>query len=192
MNFPLKVIAIALSSMLLLNCTYSNTFADTCGSECLYLSLRVFKPEATPLSFQNFQKQLGKVPKDGYSLADLRDIAQERGLFAEYLNCDIADLEKLVENRLAILYVTSKNNQGHFVLCKTMSDQMASLYDPNGDLKGVSKARLGKIWEGKGLLVSDTPIDMHPGQQKTPFLLYSTIGVAALATSSFILLRMKK
>ncbi|XZE35447.1 cysteine peptidase family C39 domain-containing protein [Pirellulaceae bacterium SH501] len=192
MNFPFKVLATALSSILLFNFTYSSIFADTSGSECLYLSLRVFKPEGTPLSFQKFQRQLGKVPKDGYSLADLREIAQKRGLFAEYLNCDIEDLEKLVANRLAILFVTSKNNQGHFVLCKTMSDQMASIYDPTGDLKGVSKARLGKIWEGKGLLVSETPIDLHSGQQKSPFFLYSAIGAAALAASSFILLRMKK
>jgi ABC-type bacteriocin/lantibiotic exporter with double-glycine peptidase domain len=168
----------------------TKTFADTCGSECLYLTLRVMKPEGTNQSFSDFQKELGKVPKGGYTLANLSDMAQKRGLFAEYLNCDSDELERLLKNRLAILHIKS-GNQEHFVLCKKMSDKLASFFDPAGDLKSVSKARLEKIWSGKGLLLSDAPIDLRSVQRNSSIPLLLSISAVVLGALA-ILWRFKK
>lgn len=172
--------------------TVVNTFADTCGSECLYLALRVMKPEETPRSFKQFQQLLGKSPKGGYSLTELDALAQKNGLFTAFLNGGSDQLKALPANRLAILHIAHDGDPGHFVLCTKLTQQVASLFDPLGDLKNVSRARLGKLWTGKGLVLSDSPIDLRLGQSASRVPLYISLVTAIIIASALVFWRLRK
>ncbi|AMV35599.1 Peptidase C39 family protein [Pirellula sp. SH-Sr6A] len=172
--------------------TNPNAFADTRGSECLYLALRVMKPAETPRSFKQFQQLLGKSPKGGYSLTELDALAQKNGLFTALLNGGSDQLETLTANRLAILHIAHDGDPGHFALCTTMNQQVASLFDPLGDLKNVSRARLGKLWTGKGLVLSDSPIDLRSGQSASRVPLYISLVTAIFIASALVFWRLRK
>lgn len=172
--------------------TNPNAIADTRGSECLYLALRVMKPEETPRSFKQFQQMLGKSPKGGYSLPELDALAQKNGLFTALLNGGGDQLKTLPANRLAILHIAHDGDPGHFVLCTKMTQQVASLFDPLGDLKNVSRARLGKLWTGKGLVIGDSPIDLRLDQSASRIPLFISLVTAILIASALVFWRLRK
>jgi len=150
-----------------------------CGIYCLYAAMRISDIDVEPKELLK-PEYIGS-PR-GSSLAELKKAAEDNGLYA-------VPVAKLTSKELRqspypiILHVKSaadKKEYDHYELFLETKEGQAKLYDPPDPVRLVPFRELAPRWDGTGLIVSSSPIDLGrilaPARKR--FTMYAAIAAA--------------
>jgi len=101
----------------------------TCALTCLYSVAEYWGAEK---SITRIQEELGKMPKGGYTLRQLRDWARRNGFAAFVVKADISDLRKHTEKGRPIIvtFKASKKGNHSVVVLEVLGDGDLVVMDP--------------------------------------------------------------
>lgn len=158
-----------------------------CGAKCLYVILRTYGRASE--SYRETVAELGPAPRNGYSLFQLEQCARKHDLYAESVKLNKEELTRMCQSCSVIIHlnISGETNSGHFVLCESVSELGATIFDAMGSPTQVSN-EIFSVWTGAALLVSKNPIDLATtGPSKWPvswILLTVGVVVAALVVTT--------
>lgn len=130
---------------------------NLCGAECLYVAITALKPGSAPKTFREFCRSQTKPSSQGYSMAELHQIATSYGLISELKRLSPSDLLRYCKQGHVILRV-SKGKAYHFLLCERGEENHVQVFDSEFGRRTMSVPALQKIWTGESLIVSTSPI----------------------------------
>ena len=150
-----------------------------CGIYCLYAVMKLSDIDVDPKELLK-PEYIGS--HKGSSLAELKKAAEDNGLYA-------VPVGKLTSRGLRqspypiILHVKSaadKEEYDHYELFLETKEGQAMLYDPPEPVRLVSFRELAPRWDGMGLIISASPIDLGPilAPARKRFIMYAAIAVA--------------
>jgi rhodanese-related sulfurtransferase len=153
-----------------------------CGLYCLYI---VMKMAGQRPDFRELVKPEYLSSRKGSSLADLKQAAEDNGLYAE-------TAAKLNSNILkesphpVILHVKSSadsKDYDHFELFLGTENGQAKIFNPPEPVRLVSFYELAPRWDGTGLIVSAEPIYLGTvfASARQRLLQYVVVGMAVIA-----------
>lgn len=145
-----------------------------CGAYCLYVALKGLECEVP--TFKTFEHSLEAPPKEGYSMAQLGDIAQRYGAHSLGVNTSLDNLA-LREEPLACLALLK---ECHFVVISDFTDREVTILDPPR-AKTVPVSTLGIVWDGQALLISKRPLALEEEIGDRRRLSYTWGAAAAIA-----------
>jgi hypothetical protein len=122
-----------------------------CGGYCLYVSLKGLGfPVA---SYAELEGRLGQPTAAGYSMAELKSVAESYGAHTMGVKTSIENLRKR-RGRLAIIALLDSS---HYVNIAECGEDSALLLDPPAE-KEIPLVTLEHTWSGEALLVSAEPL----------------------------------
>jgi len=152
-----------------------------CGLYCLYAAMQLSGHEVEPSELFKLE-YVGSAK--GSSLGELRNAAEDNGLYAEPIG-------KLTGRELhnchypVILHVkltATSMDYNHYELFLGTENGQAKLFDPPNPVSLVPFCELAPQWDGNGLIVSAEPIDLGavfaPARKR--FILYAAIVIAII------------
>ncbi len=124
----------------------------TCGSQCLYISLKALDFDVPPVD--ELEERLGPPTPEGYSLAQIADVAQTLGAHTLGVQSNVANLERR-PGRFACI---AKWANGHFVILGGVDEHRRMLViDPPRSFSAPVDV-ISSQWDGTALLVSPAPL----------------------------------
>lgn len=156
-----------------------------CGARCLYVAFRSLGKG--PDRYTKLLRQLGPVPRDGYSLLDLQKSAREFGCQAESMNMEVAHLALFAKKYEVILHL----QPNHFVLVSGMNADEIALFDPEKKRLNLSLPELKSKWKGDCLVIGTEPIALPVVSNKKNYILW-LLGTVATVGLAFAALRQWK
>jgi len=163
------------------------TSGSYCGIYCLYAVMKLSNIDVDPNELLK-PEYIGS--HKGSSLAELKKAAEDNRLYA-------APVGKLTTRWLCqspypvILHVKStadRKEYDHYELFLETKDGQARLYGPPAPVRLVPFYKLAPRWDGTGLIVSDTPIDLGavfaPARKR--FIIYAVIAIAVILSIRWV------
>jgi predicted double-glycine peptidase len=179
------------------NCVSAQNVVDRvrsdalCGAKCLYVIIRA--EGKAPDNYRKLVDELGPVPRDGYSLLQLRDCVRKYDLYAECVHATKDDLPGLCKVNSVILHLskTQESKPAHYVLCQDVSFPKVTIFDASAGRASIVSDEILSSWTGNALLISNEPIDLavNSSQVGWPGVSYSLLGIAILSAAIAIGLR---
>jgi rhodanese-related sulfurtransferase len=152
-----------------------------CGIYCLYSVMRLYDVDVDPKELLK-PEYIGS--HQGSSLAELKKAAEDHDLYAEPVE-KLTSRELLESSYPVILHVKSDPEMkiyNHYELLLETKNGQARLYNPPEPVRLVPFYEFAPRWDGTGLVVSDTPIDLGiifaPARRR--FIIYAAIAVALI------------
>lgn len=158
-----------------------------CGVYCIYSALKYYGIDVKPEEL--FKPQYIGSPQ-GSSLAELKEAAEDNGLFGEPAAKLTA--EELRHSPYPVIIHVKSNPVGkqydHYELFLKTRQGQAWLYDPPASAGLMPFGELAARWDGTGLVVSNRPIDVglvfRPGRVR--FVVRAGIAVAVVLVISLV------
>lgn len=152
-----------------------------CGLSCLYT---VIKSTSKEIEFQHLVRPEYLASHKGSSLKGLKKASEDHGLYAEVLSkLNTQTLKK--STHPIILHVKADEDSidyDHYVLFLGTKNGRAQIFDPPRPIELVPFYELAPRWNGYGLIISSTPIDLQtilvPIQIR--FMIYAVIAIIAI------------
>lgn len=159
-----------------------------CGINTLYVGLRALDVEVAS-GPDELEQKLGTIPADGYSLAQLADVAESYGLHTLGVQTTPENLTRRPGRFVCIAHVQGS----HFVNVANVQDGVVSIIDPPREYTMAADA-FRTLWSGTALLISPDPLlpeeDLPQPFNWRPLLIAA---LAALAVwSLWIVLRSRR
>ncbi len=165
-----------------------NAANQYCGLNCLYT---IMKMSGKQVEFSDLIKPEYIGSTKGSSLAEIKQAAEDNGLYAEAVKQLSGSVLKQCKFPI-ILHIKSmeiSEEYDHYVLFLGMKYGKAKIFDPPNPVKLVTFAELATLWDGNGLIVSDGEsinlgIVFAPARKR--FILYSTIVIIIILMVYFL------
>ena len=146
-----------------------------CGLYCLFA---VMKATGQNVNFRELLKPDYIGSKKGSSLLELKKAAEDNGLYAEMVGK--LTIRQLRQSPYTIILHTKSaagNNYDHYKLFLGTKDGHAKLFDPPEPIKLVPFHEIAPRWDGNGLVLSATPIDIGSlfAQSRKQFIMYAAV-----------------
>ena len=157
--------------------------ARLCGRHCLAVVLRIFGDgEENQRLDQEIDAALGPPAQAGYSLGELAEVAESRGLHTRLVETGPENLLRRPRPFQAIAHVDGGR---HFILIGDLDSETetATIFDTAG-VPGVTRtdwAVLRERWDGTALLVSPEPLLAEEDLPWTTAMWLTGVGLPALA-----------
>ncbi|MCE5185286.1 MAG: hypothetical protein LLF76_04075 [Planctomycetaceae bacterium] len=156
-------------------------YVPYCGVECLYVILKMVNPDT---DIKGLLRPEFISSSEGSSLLDLKTAAISFGMSAEvFAKFECSDIKAL--SVPVILHVKSepeKSKYDHYWLYTGMRDGKACIFDPPTRLETIPYYEVARRWDGTGLLVSPTPIELSrilaPARKR--FAIFAGVLLAAI------------
>lgn len=156
-----------------------------CGLHCLFASITALRPGSTRLS--SLADQLGPPEAGGYSLLQLKEVAERQGLKTLGVSTSTSALRRRPDRFVCIAAVDGN----HFVVVTNVQRGIVSLID-GGKRIETEEAVFSKRWSGDALLLSQ---DVLTPEAKIPFewpWLRILLGGGAIITAAGIAITLVK
>jgi rhodanese-related sulfurtransferase len=150
-----------------------------CGIYCLYAVMKLSDIDVDP---KELLKPEYISSRRGSSLAELKKAAEDNGLYAVPVGKLTSRVLRSCPHQI-ILHVKSaadKKEYDHYELFLETKEGQARLYDPPEPVRLVPFRELAPRWDGTGLIVSASPIDLGPilAPARKRFIMYAAIAAA--------------
>lgn len=123
-----------------------------CGIDTLYVGLRALDVEVVN-GPDEIEQKLGSMTADGYSLAQLADVAESYGLHTLGVQTTPDNLSRRPGRFVCIAHV----HGAHFVNIANVEDGVVSIVDPPREYR-VAVDAFRHQWPGTALLISHSPL----------------------------------
>ncbi|MGH7138900.1 MAG: cysteine peptidase family C39 domain-containing protein [Pirellulales bacterium] len=131
--------------------TQSGDVDVRCGAYCTYASLRALDISAA--SYEEFQQRLGPPDENGYSMAQLSDVARMYGAQTLGVATTLDNLQRRSSRFACIVRVPP----AHFVVLSEVAGDRVVIVDPPRDY-AIPSATFQSRWDGTALLISAAPL----------------------------------
>ncbi len=133
--------------------------SNTCAVPCIQSVLEYWGGESTR---QEIKSELGRTPREGYTLGQLRDLAENHGFYAYIVSGDLAFLkEHIALGRPVIVTVRQRNLNHSIVVAGFERDGSVIAMDPEaGKMVRISLHAFLERWErldNPALLIAPGP-----------------------------------
>ena len=122
-----------------------------CGSNCLYVAMRMLNGKVDKLS--QLESSLGEPSPSGYTLSQLSDTARQFGLETLGVETTFDNLCRRSERFACIAHIDG----GHFVIFQDVSGGKVSVIDPPR-MYDVPLDTMRTRWKGTALLLANRPL----------------------------------
>jgi len=160
----------------------SETRRPYCGLYCLYAVMKLADRET---DFQNLIKPEYVDSRKGSSLAELRKAAEDNGLYAKLVSNLTSGVLRTSPHPI-ILHVKSvadSKEYDHFELFLGTENGQAKIFDPPDPARLVPFHELAPRWDGTGLIVSSSPINLEGvfASARKQLIVYIVSGITLIA-----------
>lgn len=167
------LICLATNCAILSNVERPSTVDLRCGSYCLYVGLRALG--LARISFADLEAALGQPTANGYSMGQLREVAEREGFYA----LGVMTSPERLSLREPPFICIARIDGSHFVLITDIRDGEVSIIDPPRKYE-LPIYTLRARWDGTALIVS--PNEVVSEERLSPGSAWTTVlfGVSVL------------
>jgi len=158
-----------------------------CGLVCCFLAMQAL--DATTQTYSELKKQVGKVPDNGFSIDEMRQICENAGLHAQVIEINkLSQLEQINQDYIFIVH----HNRGHYVVLGPTDKLSVQYFDKSGQFR-VPRGKFESEMSGFVLVVATEVLDLksNAGVGLVRGVLWAGAGAAILVASFFLIRRLR-